>query len=140
MASKQQITGMRGVYLVAAELSRLSFIASPTSRGAAGADILVTDQSCKKAYSIQVKTNASRGNFWLLNKGAEKHVSESHIYVLVIIRKLKDRDKNEYFVVPSKNLVQKIRYSKSKKGNWSSVYVEDIEEYRENWGLFGEAE
>lgn len=32
-----QITGMRGVYLVAAELSRLGFIVSPTSRGARGA-------------------------------------------------------------------------------------------------------
>jgi len=31
MASIQQLAGMRGVYLVAAELSRLGFIASPTS-------------------------------------------------------------------------------------------------------------
>ena len=37
------ITGMRGVYLVAAELSKRGFIASPTSRGAQGADLLVTD-------------------------------------------------------------------------------------------------
>ena len=36
----QQLTGMRGVYLVAAELSRLGFIASPTSRSAVGSDIL----------------------------------------------------------------------------------------------------
>lgn len=40
MASKGQMTGMLGVYLVAAELSRLGFIVSPTSRSAAGADLL----------------------------------------------------------------------------------------------------
>ena len=50
MASKQQLTGMRGVYLVAAELSRLGLIASPTSRSAIGADILATDQSCQKNF------------------------------------------------------------------------------------------
>jgi hypothetical protein len=49
---------MRGVYLVASELSRLGFIASPTSRSAIGADILVTDQKCKRTYSVQVKKNA----------------------------------------------------------------------------------
>jgi hypothetical protein len=37
---KGQLTGMRGVYLVAAELSRLGFITSPTSRSALAADIL----------------------------------------------------------------------------------------------------
>ena len=36
MTSKGQMTGMRGVYLVAAELARLGFVASPTSRSAWG--------------------------------------------------------------------------------------------------------
>lgn len=40
MATKGQLTGMRGVYMVAAELSRGGLIASPTSRSATGADIL----------------------------------------------------------------------------------------------------
>lgn len=88
----------------------------------------------------QVKTNASRGNFWLLNKDAEKQVSESHIYVLVIIRKQKDDELLEYFIAPSKDIVRKIRYSKTKKGDWRSVYAEDIEKYRDNWKLFGEAQ
>lgn len=63
MASIQQLTGMRGVYLVEAELSRLGFIASPTSRSAIRADILVTDQSCRNIFSVQVKTNAPTFNF-----------------------------------------------------------------------------
>ena len=53
MASIQQLTGMRGVYLVAAELSRLGFIASPTSRSAIGADILATDQYNKSGEMIE---------------------------------------------------------------------------------------
>jgi hypothetical protein len=48
MATTGQMTGMRGVYLVAAELTRLGFIVSPTSRSARGADLLVTDQECQK--------------------------------------------------------------------------------------------
>ena len=43
MYAKNQLTGMRGVYLVAAELARHGFIASPTSRSAQAADILATD-------------------------------------------------------------------------------------------------
>ena len=42
MANKGAITGMTGVYLTAAELSKRGFIVSPTSRGAEGADLLVT--------------------------------------------------------------------------------------------------
>jgi len=38
LASKGQMTGMLGVYLVAAELSKRGFIVSPTSRSAAGAE------------------------------------------------------------------------------------------------------
>ena len=37
----KQLTGMRGVYLVAAELSGRGFIASPTARSAREADIFV---------------------------------------------------------------------------------------------------
>ena len=47
-------TGMQGVYLVAAELTYRGFIVSATSRSAFGADLLVTDDLCKKAWSIQV--------------------------------------------------------------------------------------
>ena len=52
MASKQQQSGMRGVYLVAAELVARGFIVSVTSRGAAGADLLVTDHTCARAWSV----------------------------------------------------------------------------------------
>ena len=55
MATKGQMTGMLGTYLAAAELTKKGFIVSITSRNAKGADLLVTDQSCKKTWSVQVK-------------------------------------------------------------------------------------
>ena len=67
MASKQQMSGMRGVYLAAAELARRGYVVSPTSEAAAGADLLITDDSCQRAYSVQVKTITGGFNYWLLN-------------------------------------------------------------------------
>jgi hypothetical protein len=64
MASKGQFTGMIGSFLVAAQLSARSLIASTTSRSAAGADILVTDAECHVAFSVQVKTNSKSAGFW----------------------------------------------------------------------------
>ncbi len=92
MASKQQLTGMRGVYLAASELSKLGFIVSPTSRNAAGTDLLVTDQNCQKTYSIQVKTNARTFDFWLLSQKSKEKVSDTYFYALLNIRKKKDKE------------------------------------------------
>ena len=82
MATTGQMTGMRGVYLVAAELTRLGFIVSPTSRSARGADLLVTDQECQKAWSVQVKTNQKPASNWLVNKHALTLKSDNHVYGL----------------------------------------------------------
>ncbi|HTQ12233.1 MAG TPA: hypothetical protein VMH86_00050 [Rhizomicrobium sp.] len=91
----RQIIGMRGVYLVAAELSRLDFIVAPTSRGARGADLLITDRDCNHAFSIQVKT--TRSGFFLFGKHMKKMKSKDYVYVLVHERK-KARD---FYVVKS---------------------------------------
>jgi hypothetical protein len=122
---------MRGVYLVAAELSRLGFIASPTSRSAMAADILVTDQACRRAYSVQVKTNSEAPKFWLVGKHNPE--TDSHVYVLVNLKTKGDAKSPEFFVVPSKVLKAKTEYSKSAKGEWYSVYREKIEEYKDKW-------
>ncbi len=70
LATKSQLSGMRGVYLVAAELVARGFIVSVTSRSAAGADLLVTDEACAQAWSVQVKANANSGTYWLLGPKA----------------------------------------------------------------------
>ena len=134
---KGQLTGMRGVYLVAAELSRLGLIASPTSRSAVGADILVADKACSKSFSVQVKTNARTFRFWLVGKKVSEIVSETHLYALVNIRKQKGMEVVDYYIVPSKIIAKKFRYSKAKTGSeWYSFYLEDAEKFKDNWNAF----
>ncbi len=128
---------MRGVYLVAAELSRLGFIASPTSRSAIGADILVTDQSCQRSFSVQVKTNARVFGFWLLSKKAKEQVSRSHIYALVNIRSPKDGEEIEYYIVTSRVVANRMRHDKHPKSEWFSIHRSEVEEFQDNWSVFG---
>jgi hypothetical protein len=135
MATKQFITGMQGVYLVAAELSRQGFIVSPTSRGAAGADLLVTDQQCRKAFTVQSKTNKKTFGFWLMGTKARKIVSETHIYVLVNLKK--GGKEIEFYVVPSKVISKNIDDSDE---NWNNFYfanAKQAEYYRDRRELFG---
>lgn len=134
MASKAQITGMRGVYLVAAELLKIGFIVSPTSRSAFGADLLVTDQKCKRAYSVQVKTNATTFSFWLIGKKAKETISDTHIYVLVnICQNKKAGETIEYFVVPSRQLSR----GGDHEGNWPNIPRKKILKYQDKWSAFG---
>jgi hypothetical protein len=143
MASKGQMTGMLGVYLVAAELSRRDFIVSVTSRSAAGADLLITDQKCKKAWSVQVKTNRKPANFWLLNPNVAMigHDSDdeydSHMYVFVNIRSPKQPD--EFIVVPSRHVHKHICKEVAKTGAiWYSFLRSDRITESSGWELFGE--
>lgn len=137
MASKNQLTGMRGVYLVASELSKLGFIASTTSRSAIGADILVTDISCQKTYSIQVKTNARIFGFWLLSPKAKIQVSNTHGYALVNIRKRRDKEDIEYYIVPSAVVAEKMYSTKSSKNSvWHAIGLEAVKNYRDKWDFF----
>ncbi|MFH0872121.1 MAG: hypothetical protein V1878_06485 [bacterium] len=136
------LTGMRGVYLVASELSRLGFIASPTSRSAIGADILVTDQKCKRTYSVQVKTNAKPASFWLVGAKAREIHSKTHIYVLVNIHSKKDAEVIEYYIVPSKVVASTMVSAVSKtdaKSEWHQVNKVAIARYLGKWSVFGAA-
>lgn len=140
MSIAKQLTGMRGVYLVAAELCRLGFIASPTSRSAIGADILATDQACSRAYSIQVKTNAKTFGFWLLSEKARTMVAPNHVYVFVNIRDGKETV--EFYIVPSAVLAEKMVSGFSKTGEmsqWHQFNLSDAKPFQNNWALFGSA-
>jgi hypothetical protein len=130
------MTGMRGVYLVAAELSRLGFIVSPTSRSAAGADLLVTDQECRKAWSVQVKTNRKPVNFWLVGQKALELKSASHAYVFVNLR---NDERPEYIVASSHHVAGKIVEYVARKGSvWWSFFRKDRPVEGEGWELFGD--
>jgi len=134
--AKSQFTGMTGVYLVAAELSQRQFIVSPTSRSAQAADLLVTDAECKRAFSVQVKTNASVFGFWLVNARTSGIVSEHLVYALVNLKK----SGPEFYLVPSSVVASKVKVSKpskTRKSIFYSVNQRDVVEFRDNWSIFG---
>lgn len=139
MRANAQKTGMLGVYLTAAELTKLELIVSPTSRNAFGADLLVTDQHCSKAWSVQVKTNGKPASFWLLNARVGEAHSESHIYVFVNIN---GEARPEYFVVPSKKVAELHHKNISTTGSvWYAIELEKIKNFKEGWKqIFWEGE
>jgi hypothetical protein len=136
MASKGQLTGMQGVYLVAAELASRGFIASPTSRSAAGADLLVTDQLCRNAWTLQVKTNSKRGAWWLVGKSARAVRSPTLLYVLV---NLNAKGAHEFYVMPSMDLARRVKTFKRPNSVFYGVSRKVADQYRDNWKIFGKA-
>ena len=135
MASKQQLTGMRGVYLVAAELATLGFVVSPTARNAAGADLLVTNRSCNRAYSVQVKANYGSRNNWLLSKSASRLKSATHLYVFVNL--MADGKSPEYFVVPSRVVASRMGRVRRPRSEWYWFDRQHALRYGDKWQLFG---
>ena len=134
MPSSKQLTGMRGVYIVAAELSRQGFIASPTSRSAYGADLLVTDADCKRAFSIQVKTKSTSADYWLLSNDYKRLASRSHVYVFVNIRK--DPLLPQFFVIPSIIVQKKGCVKAFGKYPWCWFNEKDANPYQDKWEIF----
>jgi hypothetical protein len=127
-------SGMLGVFLVAAELSRRGFTVSPTSRNARVADLLVTDQDCRRAFSVQVKTNAKRGSFWLINRQSDQMRSRSHIYVFV---NLMGDHPPEYHVVPSRIVAERMKVNPTRKGSvFYEFHKRTSPECEGNWKAF----
>jgi len=135
MADNSQI-GMQGVYLVASELTSQGFIVSVTSRNARGADLLVTDQGCQRAWSVQVKASHQNRNFWLVSEHAKNIKSPTHVYVFV---NLKGKERPAYYVVPSELVAANVKEDKSKKSGAPFYFLNrsDAEPYLEGWSFFG---
>ncbi|OGW90919.1 MAG: hypothetical protein A3D28_06510 [Omnitrophica bacterium RIFCSPHIGHO2_02_FULL_63_14] len=135
MTAKNQQTGMRGVFLVAAELAGRGFVVCPTSRSAFGADLLVTALDCRRAFSVQIKTNATSGSFWLLNKHAKRLTSPSHVYVFVNLSK--NGRSPEYYVVPSRVVAKYMYTQRRPSSTWYSFARDEAKRYRNRWNIFG---
>lgn len=137
MAIKGQLTGMAGMYFVAAELSMRGYIVAPTSRNAQGVDLLVSNADGTIAIPIQVKTNSSSNKFWLLGEKCLHLKSENLFYILVNLK----RPENEYFIVPNENIVEGIIEEKSKKPRaetenpsvWYSFPLGKAAQYKDQW-------
>jgi hypothetical protein len=126
-------SGMQGLFLVAAELTYQGLIVSVTSRNAFGADLLATTTDCSRAWSIQVKTNSTPTNYWLVGLHAQTLVSESHVYVFV---NLKGNQRPEFLVVSSAIVAANVWIDQSKSGPIYSFDRRSIEHPTEGWDLF----
>jgi hypothetical protein len=128
---------MTGAFLVAAQLSARKLIASTTSRGAAGADILVTDAECCVAFSVQVKTNSKPAGFWLLGGKQPSKGSDSHIYAFVnLVADASGDVTGDYYLVPSTVVRMIAVYGGDTWPVWS-VAKAKIDAYRNKWSVFG---
>lgn len=133
MSHRGYITGMEGVYLVAAKLSHEGFIVSPTSRSAVGADLLVTNLDCTRTFSVQVKTNAKPSEYFLVGKHARTLQADSLIYVLVNL----GPKEIEYFVVPSKVVAALVESKQRPRSVWHFVRRQSVKNYQNGWRCFG---
>lgn len=141
--SRAQMNGMRGVYLVAAELARRGLITSPTSRSARGADILVTTPDLSKAFSVEVKT-VTNNAFWQLSSHARSTNADSHVYVFVRIRKPKGKEEEiSYFPVSSAFVAEHCRLPNPERPEDDqyrpgfSMDLKKVERFEANWSIFG---
>jgi hypothetical protein len=135
MASKGQFTRMTGLYLLAAELAKRQMIVSPTSRSVQTADLLVTDANCRRAYAVQVKTNARTFSFWLVGAKTDSIKSDSLIYAFINLRPTGP----EFYLVPSRHVARVVdvaRPTRTRKTTWYFVYRDDIKKFKDNWKVF----
>ncbi|MGH7773679.1 MAG: hypothetical protein ACREQA_15750 [Candidatus Binatia bacterium] len=131
--SQNILTGMTGVYSVAAELSLRNYIVAVTSRNAPGVDIIAVSPNLKKAASIQVKANKPKGTqaYWLLSERAKRDKAESMFYVFV---NLKDKGmRAEFYIVPSKVVARDMEVSTRPRSKW--YWFPRKEEYKDRWEI-----
>ena len=129
--SDKQITGMTGVYLVAAELSQRGLITTVTSRNVKAADILAATPDAKKTFAVQVKTNSTSLKYWLVGE----HLLHTPNLIYVFVRLKKDKP-CDFYVVHSKSVARNTfheKYGKTKT-YWHSFVP--AEKDLNNWVLF----
>jgi Holliday junction resolvase len=129
MASSTSISGMRGVFLVAAELAERGFVVSPTSRSARGVDLLASNLDGTRTYAVEVKST-SKTTFWIVNKEAGLRKSRSQIWVFVKFRNAGERAR--FFVVPSTQLRRYFNKGKT----MPFVKRRAIEKFEDRWTVF----
>lgn len=94
---------------------------------------------------MQVKTNAGRPAFWLLNKHCREAKSDTHIYVLVNLGEKNPHQKSEgpdFYVVPSRVLARHM-HKTPPRGRTRSIFYSiarnKVKTYEDKWDIFRRA-
>lgn len=96
------LVGVSGEYFVAAELSRLGYVASVTLRNTRGMDIVATNADASRSVGVSVKTNRGRKKDWMVNAKAESYISDTLFYVFVNLNGLGELP--SFHIVPSRDV------------------------------------
>ncbi len=141
------IIGVAGEYFVAAELSKLGYVASITLRNTKGIDILVSSEDGSKTRAIQVKSSMGKDQSWLLSKKAEGDYNANLFYIFV---NMKDSNlRADYYIVPSKVVAEFLRKShadwlripkksgQARKDTTMRKFADKESKYLEKWSLLG---
>ena len=139
------LVGVAGEYLVTRELSLRRYIASISLRNSRGINMIASTGDATKSINIQVKTNNSDTNNWILSKKSEGFFYENHFYILVSLNNLNERA--NFYIVPSKVVADYIRIThatwlKGNKHNGGArkdsnmrKFVDKDNKYLEAWNL-----
>ena len=127
--TKRQIAGMRGVYAVAAELSRLEFEVEVLPMGSGLTNLFATELETRKRYSLKVHTDQQQGRFWVVP--SVQVTDPDRFYVFVWFR---DAEQETFFYVVPSGLVACLRRNIS--NNWWGVDRKDVEKYEGAWTQF----
>jgi len=121
---------MRGVHVVAAELVARGFIVPVTSRSAADADLLVTDDSFSRAWSVQVEAsgNPRRVTCWTLGPKARELTLRTHVYIFANFAR---PDGSQFYVAPSRVVAKHVRVFLQPNSTWYGCATQ--ERYRDAW-------
>lgn len=150
-SDKSNTIGVSGEYFVMAELTRMGYVASLTSKNTKAIDLLASNKKGSRTVSIQVKTsNRIKQKTWKMSKSVEDNISDNLYYVLV---NLNEGQEPSYYIVPSRYLAYKVKRdyliwfeSPGKRGQahnettmrtFSFVDEEEAEQYRDAWFLLG---
>ena len=136
------LVGVSGEYFVAAELSRLGYVASVTLRNTRGIDILAANADATRSVGIQVKTNRGKKKDWILNQKSEDNRSKTLFYVFVNL--IGPDLRPDYHVVPSEVVADYVtrdfqEWNAKKQRGDSNIrkFKDTADEYLGRWDLLG---
>jgi hypothetical protein len=133
----RQISGMMGVYYVAAELSKRGYTAVVTTRNTKSFDIVAVNEKTGATKAIEVKTCgvSTSDSFWLLGKRDYEKRPSNFIYVFVKVFKDKLHD---FYVAPADYVAANIQKEKASTGSiWYSISKTQLSHFKEKWGILG---
>ena len=141
------LSGVAGVYFVAAEMSRLGLIALVTVRNTKGVDILASSDDAQRFVGVEVKTVQGSRTEWLISKGVEElKDAANRVFVFVA---LNERGSPSYYIVPGHDVAVYAMTSHQKwlagaaagreraDGSMRKFRIERPEKYHNKWELLG---